>query len=128
MDLAFATVKEIAERAADPIITDAEKALARRLLSLATNRAKLHGSMAWNPLNVPPVVRDIVIEAAARGYNNPEGFVEERGDMVSLNRDAAAAAGVEFTARELADIRLAANRGSGFASVSLYRDEKPWRR
>lgn len=115
---ALATVEELTDRLGEEITLPEEVAMARFFLRKASAEARHHG-LAWpDPILCPDVVRVIVIEVAARGYLNPEGYQLERGDEVTFQREGSHAAGAAFTANEIQMIRQAAGK-SGLASVRL---------
>lgn len=104
-----ARVPELTE---DP--TEEDLILARSCLETASVKARSIGSSSWNAGTVPPEVAINVLEAAARGFMNPGGFVREKADQVTLERHATYTQGVFFTPSEEAEIR----RAAGIHSVS----------
>lgn len=120
MALPLASVEDLEDRIGADFSTE-EEATARVFLQAASAWARHFGASWPNPVLVPDVVRAIVIEVAARGFMNPEGFQLERGDEVTFQREASHAAGAAFTDREISAIASAAGRG-GLQSVKARRE------
>lgn len=108
---ALATVDELTDRLGEEITSPEEVAMARFFLRKASAEARHHGAPWPDPILCPDVVRVIVIEAATRGFQNPEGFQLERGDEITFQREATHAAGSALTATEIKIIRQAAGKG-----------------
>lgn len=115
---ALATVEELTDRLGEEPTLPEEVAMARYFLRKASAEARHYGLPWPDPILCPDVVRVIVIEVAARGYMNPEGYSLERGDEVTFQREATHAAGSAFTDAEIRMVRQAAGK-SGLASVRL---------
>jgi hypothetical protein len=82
-----------------------EDATALVLAEVSTKRAE-----AWR-VNVPDVVRLVVLKAARREFENPQGIAQETlGDHTIGNTETS---GVFLTSRELAQIRRAATGRTG---------------
>ena len=120
----LATVDDIADRVGEEITSPADISMARAFLRKASAEARHHGLPWTDPILVPEVVVTTVIEAAARGYLNPEGFGLERGDEITLQRQDDFAVGSALTRAEIVVIRAAAGK-TGLYSVQMVRDVSP---
>lgn len=121
MPLPLASVEDLEDRIGADISSTEEEATARAFLAAASAWARHYGAAWADPVLAPAVVRAVVIEVAARGFMNPEGFQLERGDEVTFQREASHAAGAAFTAKEIEAIAQAAGRG-GLQSVKVRRE------
>lgn len=65
--------------------------------------------------SAPAVVATVILKAARREYENPQGFRQQGVGEVSASVDVAS--GVYLTASEVAQIKRAAGAGSGFVGT-----------
>lgn len=108
-------------RTGEPIETPADQALAEACLEDAWNWVRLYGKPEWGYLEpgTPGIARTVAVSAAARCYQNPSGFISERGDSVTFERYDDFAKGAEPTQQEIAAIRRAGNQGGRITSLSI---------
>lgn len=92
---------QLAARAGEPIVTDQDEAEARQALASTFVLVQHHGSPVWTVDNMPAIAHQVLIEASARLYMNLGGFVSERADAASLERDKAFAQGAYLTPAEI---------------------------
>lgn len=60
-------------------LTDAEKTRAARLLDKASTIVRVEAGETWaDPAAAPDMIREIVLDSAWRGFENPSGFLRER--------------------------------------------------
>lgn len=93
-------LQALSYRAGEPLLTDEDTAQARQALESVFVLVQHYGSLAWTPAKMPPVARQVLIEAAARLFMNLGGFRSERADAVSLERAEEYAQGAELTDSE----------------------------
>ncbi|MBF0807909.1 hypothetical protein E4U03_04660 [Rothia nasimurium] len=103
-------LQQLAARAGEPIVTDQDVAEARQALASVLVLVQYHGSPMWGIDNMPPVAHQVLIEASARLYMNLGGFVSERADAASLERDKAFAQGAYLTPAEIDRLEDAAGK------------------
>lgn len=117
----LASVEMVAARVGEPISEDWEISLAEAMLEYASSQALFYGDSTWIAETVPGVVRSIVVEAAARGYQHPAGFESERADSVNftVNKDWLRSA--ELTDDQVAIVRRAAQKHGRVRSLSASR-------
>lgn len=111
----LAPVERVAARVPDGIVTDDDVLLAKELLTQASEEVRAHGR-PWTSADVPPGIVAIVVEAAARGYMNPSGYVSEDSDAVGLKRARPYEGGAELTQGEIRRVKMIASR-SGFGYI-----------
>lgn len=111
----LASIDRLAGRVPDGIVTEDEQRLAYEMLADASEEVRAHGRQ-WTSSDVPAGVINIVLRAAARGYMNPSGYTEERGDSVTLRRDGAYSRGAELTPDEIRRVKIISSR-SGFGHI-----------
>ena len=121
ISLSLATVDEVADRVGEEITDPTDVAMVRSLLRLVSAQVRHHGAPWADPILAPDVVRAVTIEAAARGYLNPEGFSLERGDEITFQREDSFAVGATLTRDEIKMIRAAAGK-HGMYAVRIQRD------
>lgn len=117
----LASVDQLAARVGEPIVSEAEIALATAMLEYASEQALLYGKPTWIADTVPGLVRSIVLEAAARGYMHPAGFEMERADSVTFNVDAEWLRSAEFSDAQIANVKSIAARKGRVRSLSASR-------
>ena len=117
----LATVEDIADRIGEEITERGDVRMAASFLRLVSAQVRAHGAAWPDPIVAPEVAIAITIEAAARGYLNPEGFDLERGDEITFQRDKVFAVGSTLTDVEIKTIRAAAGK-TGIWSVQMVRD------
>lgn len=72
--------QDLADWIGEPIADDADVKRAEGVLSLASNLAQRHAGADWATDGLPDGVREVILQCAARGYTNPEGWRDERLD------------------------------------------------
>lgn len=117
----LATVQDVADRVGEEITDPGDIRLAEVLLRIVSAQVRHYGGDWMDPILAPDVATAITIEAAARGYLNPEGFKLERGDEITFDRHAIFAAGPTLTPYEIVAVRQQAGK-SGLTSVLMVRD------
>jgi hypothetical protein len=85
----------------------ADLAMAEEFLGDASEQVRLEANKpGWTIDNVPAAAANIALAAAARAYNNPEGYDRERFDASDIERHAdAAPAAVVLTQGEVRTLR-----------------------
>jgi len=85
--VALATPEQLSNKVGEAIQTPEDLALAQEMLESASNWVRFYaGQEAWNMVNAPALAVTITIAAAARGYLNPAGYLEERADINFVKR------------------------------------------
>lgn len=121
MIASLATVDDLADRVGEVITEQQDIAMAKSFLRLVSAQVRHFGADWTDPILAPDVVVAVTIEAAARGYLNPEGWVTERGDELTLQRDDIFARGSTLTMAEIKMVQQAAVGRSGIVSVPTER-------
>lgn len=111
----LAPVVRVAARVPDGVVTDDELSLLQEMILQASEEVRAHGR-PWTSADVPAGVVAIVVEAAARGYMNPSGYVSEDSDAVGLKRSGSYQGGAELTDGEIRRVKMIASR-SGFGYI-----------
>lgn len=114
---ALTTVDEVSARCGEPIELADEVRLAESMIEAASAHVRHYGKAWPTRSGAPAIARTIATAAAARGYMNPSGFIDERSDSVTLKRAEAYAADTQLTAGEIKMLQEA----SGGATVSSIR-------
>lgn len=84
---ALATPEQLANRIGEAIESQEDLLLAQEMLESASNWVRHYsGQDGWNVVNAPALAVTIAIGAAARGYLNPAGYLEERADVNFVKR------------------------------------------
>lgn len=111
LDATDPQVVKLSARVFEPIETPAELALATECLESAWEWVRIHGALEWDYLDpsTPGIARTVALNAAARCYDNPSGYIEERGDSVQFKRGDDFAKGSELTAAEVAALKRSTN-------------------
>lgn len=117
--MALATLQELTDRLEWELDLDEVRAATGALEELS-DQALFHGKTTWDALNVPRLVKNTVLAAAARHMRNPDGYVQSRAGDETLGwtdrgHDAGSA---YFTEREVKMIRSIAGR-TGFVSAQV---------
>ncbi|WP_024816964.1 MULTISPECIES: hypothetical protein [unclassified Arthrobacter] len=117
---ALATIERVAARVGEGVITEPELiALAEEMLDAASAQVRHYGGQAWpDPATAPAVAVTITVAAAARGYMNPAGLDQERGDAVNFNRGDSFVEGVALTKAEQ-DMLAPYRPRTGLVSVGM---------
>lgn len=108
-------IERVAARVPDGINTQDEIALAWEMIAEASEEVRAHGR-PWTSVDVPAGIILIVAKAAARGYMNPSGYLEESADSAGLKRDRDYAKGASLTPDEVRRVKVIASR-SGLTHV-----------
>lgn len=109
----LAGITRLAARVGEPIEAAEDIALAEEMLEAASAEVRFYGLDWPDEASAPAVAVNITLAAAARGFQNPAGFLKERSDMANLERGEAYAAGVELTPSEQAKLSLFKRRNGG---------------
>lgn len=117
----LATVSDIADRVGEEITDPGDIRLAESLLRIVSAQVRHYGGDWLDPILAPEVAVAVTIEAASRGYLNPEGYKLERGDEITFERNVVFAGGSTLTPAEIVAVRSAAGK-SGLVSVLMMRD------
>lgn len=114
-------VLRLEARIGEPIETPADIALAEACLEEAWEWVRLHGNPEWGYLEpgTPGIARTTALAAASRCFQNPSGFVSERGDSVTFQRHDDFAQGAQLTQQEIAGLRRAGRQGGRVTSIPL---------
>lgn len=84
---ALATPDQLGNRIGEIIESSEDLMLAQEMLESASNWVRFYsGQDGWNAINAPALAVSITIAAAARGYLNPAGYLEERADVNFVKR------------------------------------------
>lgn len=128
MDDNFATLEELEARL-DFKLDDETAPIAQAALDDLSLDARFYGAAWPKPGSAPPAVKSLVLRAARRFMNNPDGYTQSRaGDEMVGWREASPNA--EFTEDEKARLRALGNRGKGgLTSVPIvaYPERRPRR-
>lgn len=116
-DILLVGVARLAARIQEPIETPEDIGAAEELILSASDEARYHGLDSWTEATVPPVVKNVILGACQRAYQNPGLLESERADAVTLARSDLGQMTVDFTPAEVKRIELAAGKRRGFASV-----------
>lgn len=116
-------VQALADYWGDAITTPEDIRRAERVLQAASNlvMGHLERAEAWPDGQVPPVVEDVVLAAALRGYTNPEGWSYESVDDWRAGGRTVPEAGMYLTPTEkkvLEPYRAQKLRGLGFLGTT----------
>jgi hypothetical protein len=118
-------------------LTGADVARAEAVLSDVSALARGVAGQEWPdaPTGVPADVIAVVLAAARRGVENPEGWISQTMGPLSATRAAAMVTGEVFTAAELAILRrarprtglwtLVTTRGDRDAETGFVADSRP---
>ena len=120
----LATLDRLAARVGEPIVSDAEIALANEVLAEASALVRHYGLPWPDPTTAPAVAVSIAVAAAARGYLNPAGYQSERGDTAMFQRIEEYASGCSLSTAEIAALKEY-NPRHGVLSVGVYNNDRP---
>lgn len=109
----LASITRLAARVGEPIEAEEDVKLAEEMLLAASGEVRFYGLEWPTAASAPAVAVNITLAAAARGFQNPAGYLKERSDMANLERDDAYAAGVELTLSEQAKLKTFQRKGAG---------------
>lgn len=114
-------ILRLAARVGEEIAEPAELSLAEECLDAAWEWIRLEGDPTWDFTDpaTPNLAKSFALSAASRCYQNPSGFVSERGDMVTFERYEDFAKGAELTPQEIQGIRKVARTGGRVTSIRL---------
>lgn len=118
------TVARLASRIQEPIETAEDIEAAEELILTASDEARYHGSASWDANNVPPIVKNVVLAACQRAFQNPGHLESERADAVTLSRNDVGSLTVDFTPEEVRRVERAAGKSRGIASVPVTRADR----
>lgn len=110
----------LASRVGEPITEPADLSLAEESLDASWEFVRLYGKPEWEFLgaDTPAIAKTIALSAASRCYQNPSGFVMERGDSVTFQRYDDFAKGAELTRAEIAALKKVSSTGGRVTSLS----------
>lgn len=120
----LAGLDRLAARVGEPIVSDAEIALANEVLAEASALVRHYGLPWPDPTKAPAVAVSITVAAAARGYLNPAGFSSERGDTAMFQRVEEYASGCSLSTAEIAALKEY-NPRHGIISVGTFNKDRP---
>lgn len=120
----LATVEQVAARVGEPITSPEEVALAEAMIEYASEQALHYGNPNWVPETVPGVVRQVVISAAATGYQHPAGFESERADSVNFTVHDEWLRGAEFSDRQVKIVQQAGRKHGRVRSLQTSRGNR----
>ena len=114
-------ILRLASRIGEPIESAADLSLAEEALDAAWEWVRVWGREEFSFLDptTPGIAKSIALSAAARCYQNPSGFVSERGDSVTFERYDDFAKGAELTRAEIAALKKVAGTGGRVQSIAL---------
>lgn len=114
-------ILRLAARIGEPIESAADLSLAEEALDAAWEWVRVWGREEFSFLDptTPGIAKSIALSAAARCYQNPSGFVSERGDSVTFERYDDFAKGAELTRAEIAALKKVAGTGGRVQSIAL---------
>lgn len=112
-------ILRLASRIGEPIQSPADLSLAEEALDAAWEWVRLYGQLEWSFLDgsTPGIAKTIALSAASRCYQNPSGFVTERGDSVTFTRHEDFAQGAELTRAEIIALQKASKTGGRVVSL-----------
>lgn len=113
------TVARLASRIQEPIETPEDISAAEELILSASDEARFYGLATWTAETVPPVVKNVVLGACQRAFQNPGHLESERADAVTLTRNDVGDLTVDFTPEEIRKVERAAGKKRGFASMPV---------
>lgn len=117
----LAHVEALADWIGEPISEAVDTKRAEGVLSLASAMARRYAGATWGDAEVPDGVAEVVLQVAARGYTNPEGWRDERVDDWGGSGRAVPEAGLFLTASEksiLDEHRPTRTRGIGIVATT----------
>lgn len=120
----LAGLDRLAARVGEPIVSDAEIALATEVLAEASALVRHYGLPWPDPTTTPAVAVSITVAAAARGYLNPAGFSSERGDTAMFQRIEEYASGCSLSTAEIAALKEY-NPRYGIISLGTFNSDRP---
>ena len=120
----LATVEQLAARVGEPVELPEEVALAEAMIEYASEQALHYGRPSWTAETLPGVVRQVVISAAAAGYQHPAGFESERADSVNFTVHEEWLRGAEFTDRQVKIVQQAARTHGRVRSMQTSRSNR----
>lgn len=114
-------ILRLASRIGEPIESEADLSLAEESLDAAWEWVRTYGSLEWSfvDASTPGIARTIALSAAARVFQNPSGFVSERGDSVTFTRYEDFAKGAELTRAEIAALKKVSATGGRVRSLTV---------
>lgn len=118
--MAFATVSELQARL-EWVLSEKEVGVAEDALEDLTLEAKFYGRLGWTEAKHPPLVKSIILKAAARFMRNYEAFEESRAgdETVGFMQGSVEPGTPEFTEKEILQIRTLA-AAPGFGTINVY--------
>ena len=117
--VALATLDEL-ENALDWTLDAQEKSVATADLEIASNLVRQHG-LNWTDLNVPPIAKSIVIQAARRHMVNIQGLTASRAGDEMLGWDGIGdKAGSVYLTEDEKSTLSTISHGRAFGSVSVF--------
>ena len=116
-------VSRLAARIQEPIETPEEIESAEELILSASDEARFYGLESWTAETAPPIVKNVVLGACQRAFQNPGNFESERADAVSFKYSEEGMGTVSFTPEEIKRIEHAAGKKRSFSSVPVARND-----
>ncbi len=124
VDDLLVTVARLASRIQEPIETPEDIRAAEELILSASDEARFYGSESWTAESVPPIVKNVVLGACQRAFQNPGHLESERADAVTLSRNDVGSMTVDFTPEEIRRVERAAGKKRGFTTLPVGRDDR----
>lgn len=114
-------IVRLAARMGEEIVDPVDVSLAEECLDAAWEWVRAEGAPEWDfsDPSTPAIAKSTALSAAARCYQNPSGFVSERGDAVTFERYEDFAKGAELTKAEIAILKRVSKRGGRVTSIAL---------
>lgn len=114
-------ILRLAGRIGEPIQDEVDVSLAEESLDAAWEWVRAEGSPEWDfsDPSTPAMAKTVALSAAARCFQNPSGFVSERGDAVTFERYEDFAKGAELTKAEISILQRLSKRGGRVASIAM---------
>lgn len=114
-------IVRLAALVAEEIVDEVDVSLAEECLDAAWEWVRAEGAPEWDfaDPSTPSMAKTVALSAASRCYQNPSGFVSERGDAVVFERYEDFAKGAELTKAEVAILKRLSKRGGRVTSISL---------
>ena len=117
--VALATLEEL-ENSLDWQLDAQEKKVATADLEMASDLVRHHG-LNWTDLNVPPIAKSIVLQAARRHMVNIQGLTASRAGDEMLGWDGIGdKAGSVYLTRDEKDTLGTISRGRSFGSAQVF--------
>lgn len=121
-------VKALSDLCEEPIVDELSIQSAKMALLTAWENVRFEGSSQWTLESAPRIAVTIMLTAAARGWQNIGGYVNERADTVTLERYEDYAKGAELTDTEKSKLHGLVHKNTGknsFTSMRIKNESRP---